>query len=69
MLSQSPWAVGSMRERTLSTIALAALAALEALRALRMAAPRCWTTVMNSPLSQPSSAMASVAGWPWILAL
>ena len=31
---------------------LAADAAEDAPRALMMAAPRCWTVVMNSPLSQ-----------------
>src|SRR5260221_8423151 len=56
-------------ERTLSTMALAALAALEAPRTLMMAAPRCWTVLMNSPLSHASSLMTVGAGWPLILAL
>jgi len=36
---------------------------------LMMAAPRCCTVEMNSPLSQVSSGMAAVAGLPLILAL
>src|SRR5215469_7615525 len=56
-------------ERTLSTTALAALAALEAPRALIIAAPRCWTVEINSPLSQASSLMTSVADLPLTLAL
>jgi hypothetical protein len=56
-------------ERTLSTTALAALAALEAPRALMIAAPRCCTEVMNSPFSQASSVMTSVAALPPIFAL
>src|SRR5215475_2832712 len=55
-------------ERTLSTTALAALAALDAPRALMMAAPRCCTELMNSPLSHASSLMTSVTGLPLILA-
>ena len=69
MLCQSPAGVGSMMERTLSTMAFAALAALDEPRALMMAAPRCWTVEMNSPLSHVSSVMTPVAGLPLILAL
>src|SRR3954469_25774541 len=67
-LCQSPAGVGLTMEATLSTMALAALAALEAPRALMMAAPRCWTEAMKSPLSHAWSEMTLVAGWPLILA-
>ena len=43
-------------------------AALDAPRALMMAAPRCCTDEMNSPLSQASSLITLVAGWPLIFA-
>ena len=49
-------------ERTLSTTALAALAALDEPRALMMAAPRCWTVEMNSPLSHASSVIDGGGG-------
>jgi len=51
-------------DRTLSTTAFAALAALDNPRALMMAAPRCWTVEMNSPLSHASSPMALAAALP-----
>ena len=38
-------------------------------RAAMMAAPRCWTVLMNSPSSQARSEITSVTGWPLILAL
>ena len=50
-------------------IAEAAEAAEEAPRALIMAAPRCCTVVMKSPLSHSVSLMTSVTGLPPILAL
>src|SRR5271165_6720962 len=55
-------------EATLSTTALAALAALESPRALMMAAPRCCTEEMNSPLSHATSLMLSATGLPLFLA-
>ena len=60
---------GGARLRTVSTAAEAAEAAEEAPRALIMAAPRCCTVVMKSPLSHSVSLMTSVTGFPPILAL
>ena len=47
--------------RTVSITALAAEAADDEPRAAMIAAPRCWTVVMNSPRSHASSLMTSAA--------
>ena len=54
--------VGCATLRTVSITAFAALAAELWPRALMIAAPRCWTLVMNSPSSHASSPMTSGAG-------
>src|SRR5690348_17815642 len=51
MLTQSPFGVPSAQSRMWSMAAEAAEAAEEAPRALMMAAPRCCTVGMNSPVT------------------
>lgn len=58
-----------MSDLTVSMAALAAEAAEERPRALMMAAPRSWTLGIKVSLSQDSSVMTWVAGFPLILAL
>src|SRR5450756_902356 len=59
---QSPWGVAERMLFTESMTALAADAADERLRASITAAPRFWTVLMKSPLSQAWSLITSKAG-------